>query len=64
MIDYTSRSVYTQVEKISFIVPLAANNGERLEIPVRAYKDGVMKEEKPYLEIVGNALDDIRYRIK
>ena len=64
VIDYTNRSVYTQIEKISFVVPFAANNGERLEIPVRAYKGGVMKEEKPYLEVSGNALDDIRYRIK
>lgn len=64
VIDYASRSFYTQMEKISFVVPLTANDGERLEITVKAYKDGVMREEKPYLEVAGNALDDIRYRIK
>ena len=63
-IDYGSDRLYEHQEQISFVVPFTANEGERLEIPVRAYKDGVVKEQKPYLEVSGNIMDDIRYRIK
>lgn len=64
VIDYSLNPVYTHTEKITFIIPLTANDGEQLEIPVKAYKDGVVKEQAPYLEVSGSVLDDIRYRIK
>ena len=63
-IDYGQDGLYVHAEQLAFIVPSTANEGERIEIPVRAYKDGVVKEQKPYFEVSGNVMDDIRYRIK
>lgn len=63
-IDYASDRMYEHQEQIPFVVPFTANEGERIEIPVRAYKNGVVKQTKPYLIVSGNIMDDIRYRIK
>ena len=63
-IDYASDRLYELQEQIPFVVPFTANEGERIKIPVRAYKDGVVKQTKPYLIVSGNIMDDIRYRIK
>ena len=63
-ISYASDRLYEHQEQIPFVVPFTASEGERIEIPVRAYKDGVVKQEQPYFLVSGNIMDDIRYRIK
>ena len=63
-IDYTSDCLYELQEQIPFVVPFTSNEGEQIKISVRAYKDGVVQQTKPYLIVSGNIMDDIRYRIK
>lgn len=65
--DYTASPDYKKEEKIQFMIPLYAPEGEGYEITVRAYKGDKNLEEHPSIQTIkvgGSVLDEIRTRLR
>lgn len=60
--DYTSNLSFTQIENITFILPMNSSKTE-YDIYVTAWKDGSSQRKKITLQVEGSIFDSVRVRI-